>query len=355
MSGDRVLRIAVIPGDGIGQEVVPEGLRVLDARRSRRPLRVRALPLGLPVLPRRPGACSTPTPWSDSSLRRHLLRRRRLAGRARPRQPVGPAPDHLPGLRPVRQHSARPPAARRAQSAETRHGRDHGLGGRSREHRGRIRRHRRPQPRRARPRQGVAIQAGLFTEEGCERIMRYAFELAPAPHAPEGHQRHQVERPAVRHDALGRGLRRVARDYPDVETEHWLVDAMAARIRAAARDVRRGRRQQPVRRHPVRPGRGAGRRIGLAASANLNPERTFPSMFEPVHGSAPDIAGQGIANPIGAIWSAALMLDHLGLPTQAARGHGRHRSHHRRGHADPRPRRHRHHAARSPTRSSRHL
>jgi tartrate dehydrogenase/decarboxylase / D-malate dehydrogenase len=59
--------------------------------------------------------------------------------------------------------------------------------------------------------------------------------------------------------------------------------------------------------------------LGLAASANLNPERRFPSMFEPVHGSAPDIAGQGLANPIGAVGSAAMMLGHLGLPEQAAR------------------------------------
>jgi tartrate dehydrogenase/decarboxylase/D-malate dehydrogenase len=59
--------------------------------------------------------------------------------------------------------------------------------------------------------------------------------------------------------------------------------------------------------------------LGLAASANLNPERRFPSMFEPVHGSAPDIARQGLANPIGAVGSAALMLEHLGLPGQAAR------------------------------------
>ncbi|WP_407939950.1 isocitrate/isopropylmalate family dehydrogenase [Nocardiopsis coralli] len=59
--------------------------------------------------------------------------------------------------------------------------------------------------------------------------------------------------------------------------------------------------------------------LGLAASANLNPERRFPSMFEPVHGSAPDIAGQGLCNPVGAVGSAALMLDHLGLPEEAAR------------------------------------
>ena len=71
--------------------------------------------------------------------------------------------------------------------------------------------------------------------------------------------------------------------------------------------------------------------LGIAASANLDPERRYPSMFEPVHGSAPDIAGQGIANPIGAIWSAALMLDHLGLSDEARAGHGGDRGHDDRG------------------------
>ena len=87
------------------------------------------------------------------TVRRHLLRRGWLARCARPRQPVGSAAGHLPGLRPVRQRSADPPAARRAQSAEERDGRDDGLGGRPREHRGRVRRHRRPQSGRARARQ----------------------------------------------------------------------------------------------------------------------------------------------------------------------------------------------------------
>ncbi len=66
-------------------------------------------------------------------------------------------------------------------------------------------------------------------------------------------------------------------------------------------------------------GSAIGGSLGIAASANLDPERRHPSMFEPVHGSAPDIAGQGIANPIAAIWTAALMLEHLGLPEEAAR------------------------------------
>ena len=89
--------------------------------------------------------------------------------------------------------------------------------------------------------------------------------------------------------------------------------------------VRRRRRQQPVRRHPVRPGPGVAGGIGIAPSANLNPERKFPSMFEPVHGSAPDIAGRNIANPIGTIWSAALMLDHFGSPRGRTRRRERHR------------------------------
>ena len=80
--------------------------------------------------------------------------------------------------------------------------------------------------------------------------------------------------------------------------------------------------------------------IGLAPGANINPEREYPSMFEPVHGSAPDIAGKGLANPIGQIWTGAMMLDHLGHPDAAAADRGRHReARRRRQDADPRPRR----------------
>jgi tartrate dehydrogenase/decarboxylase/D-malate dehydrogenase len=104
-----------------------------------------------------------------------------------------------------------------------------------------------------------------------------------------------------------------------VETEQWLVDAMAARF------VLRPETLEVVVASNLFAdilsdlGSALAGSLGIAASANLNPERRFPSMFEPVHGSAPDIAGQGIANPIGAIWSAALMLDHLGLTDEGAR------------------------------------
>src|SRR5215216_3627254 len=112
---------------------------------------------------------------------------------------------------------------------------------------------------------------------------------------------------------------RVSSDYPDVETEQWLVDAMAARF------VLRPETLEVVVASNLFAdilsdlGSALAGSLGIAASANLNPDGRFPSMFEPVHGSAPDIAGQGIANPIGAIWSAVLMLDHLGQPEAAAR------------------------------------
>ncbi len=111
----------------------------------------------------------------------------------------------------------------------------------------------------------------------------------------------------------------VAADYPSVVTESWLVDAMAARfvLKPETLDVVVASNLFADILSDL--GSALAGSLGIAASANLDPERRYPSMFEPVHGSAPDIAGQGIANPIGAIWSAALMLDHLGLTEEAAR------------------------------------
>src|SRR5438105_15754698 len=165
----------------------------------------------------------------------------------------------------------------------------------------------------------ISIQAGLFTEEGCERIIRFAFDLALT--------RKRLKVTSVtKSNAQQFGMTlwdevfsRVSADYPGVETEQWLVDAMAARF------VLRPETLEVVVASNLFAdilsdlGSALAGSMGIAASANLNPDLRFPSMFEPVHGSAPDIAGQGIANPIGAIWSAALMLDHLGLPEEAAR------------------------------------
>jgi tartrate dehydrogenase/decarboxylase/D-malate dehydrogenase len=165
----------------------------------------------------------------------------------------------------------------------------------------------------------VAIQTSVFTRRGIERIVRFAFDLAM--------KRNKKKRVAsiTKSNAQGfsmvlwdRTFQEVAANYPDVETESLLVDA------AAMNFVRRPQSFDVV----------VGSNLfcdilsdlsaaiigsmGLAASANLDPERRFPSMFEPVHGSAPDIAGRGIVNPLAAILSAAMMLDHLEM-TAAAR------------------------------------
>jgi len=157
----------------------------------------------------------------------------------------------------------------------------------------------------------TAVENSLFTRRGIERIARYAFELART--------RNALMTSVTKSNALTHGMvlwdevvARVARDYPDVRWERMLVDACAYRM------VREpGRFGVLVGSNlfgDILTDLGAALQgsLGLAASANINPEANEPGLFEPVHGSAPDIAGKGIANPIGAIWSGALMLRHLG-------------------------------------------
>ena len=163
----------------------------------------------------------------------------------------------------------------------------------------------------------VAVQSALFTESGCERIIRFAFDLARA------RSRKKVSS-VTKSNAQQYGLvlwdevfRRVAAEYPDVETESVLVDAMSAKFVLNPADLSVVVASNLFADILSDLGSALAGSLGLAASANLNPERRYPSMFEPVHGSAPDIAGRGVCNPIGAIGSAALMLDHLGLPDEA--------------------------------------
>ncbi|MGC5629477.1 tartrate dehydrogenase [Georgenia sp. Z1344] len=158
----------------------------------------------------------------------------------------------------------------------------------------------------------VAVQSSLFTEAGCERIMRFAFDLART------RDRKKVTS-VTKSNAQQYGMvlwddvfRRVAADYPDVETESVLVDAMAAKFVLRPEDLSVVVASNLNADILSDLGSALAGSLGLASSANLNPERRFPSMFEPVHGSAPDIAGKGVANPIGAVLSGALMLDHLG-------------------------------------------
>ena len=165
----------------------------------------------------------------------------------------------------------------------------------------------------------VAVQSSLFTEKGCERIIRFAFDLART------RDKKKVTS-VTKSNAQQYGMvlwdevfARVSKDYPDVETDQWLVDAMAAQFVLHPEELEVVVASNLFADILSDLGSALAGSLGLAASANLNPERRTPSMFESVHGSAPDIAGKGVANPIGTIGSAALMLDHLGLTDEAAR------------------------------------
>ena len=165
----------------------------------------------------------------------------------------------------------------------------------------------------------VANQTAVFTERGCERIIRYAFELALT--RPK-----RTVTSVTKSNAQQYGMtlwddvfNRVRVEYPAVATEQWLVDAMAARfvLRPETLDVVVASNLFGDILSDL--GSAIGGSMGIAASANIDPERRKPSMFEPVHGSAPDIAGRGLANPVATVWSSVLMLEHLGLPEAAAR------------------------------------
>ncbi len=164
----------------------------------------------------------------------------------------------------------------------------------------------------------MAIQESVFTRHGVERAVRYAFELA------------RTRRKRVTGATKSNGIRvtmpffdevffEVAKDFPGIEAGVMHADALAAQLvlRPERFDVIVGSNLLgDILSEITAAITGA---IGIAPSANLDPLRRFPSLFEPIHGSAPDIAGEGIANPIGAIWAGALMLEHLGHPAEAAR------------------------------------
>ena len=165
----------------------------------------------------------------------------------------------------------------------------------------------------------VALQTALFTEVGCERIMRFAFDLART-------RPHKKVSSVTKSNAQQYGMvlwddvfKRVSLDFPDVETESVLVDAMAAKFVLKPEELSVVVASNLNADILSDLGSALAGSLGIASSANLNPERRYPSMFEPVHGSAPDIAGTGVANPIGAIASAALMLRHFGLDDDADR------------------------------------
>ena len=312
-------KIAAIPGDGIGKEVIAAGLRVLDAAAARDGFAVDV----------------THFDWGSD--------RYKATGRLMPEDgtttlkafdaiyfgAVGApdVPDHLTlwGLRlaicqPFDQYAnVRPTrilpgieSPLRGVTAkeldwvivrENSEGEYAGQGGRS--HRGLP--------------QEVATEVSIFTRAGLTRIMRFAFETARS-------RPRKLLTVVTKSNAQRYGMvlwddiaKEVAEDFPDVTWDKMLVDAMTVRMTlnpASLDTIVATNLHADILSDLAAALAGS---IGIAPTANLNPERRFPSMFEPIHGSAFDITGKGIANPVGTFWSAVMMLEHLGESVAAAR------------------------------------
>ncbi len=310
--------IAVIPGDGIGKEVVPEGLRVLDAAARRFGIDfefthydwscetyhrtgVMMPPDGFDLLARSEsiflGAVGWPGVPDHVSLWGLLI-------------PIRRRFDQYVNIRPCRlMPGIVSPLANRTPAdidfvvvRENTEGEYSSVGGRMFE---------------GTPDE-QATQISIFTRRGVDRIVRYAFELAR-----KRGRRHVTS--ATKSNGItytmpfwDERFAAVAKDYADVTTAQFHIDILTAHFVQHPDwfDVVVGSNLFGDILSDLGPALAGS--IGLAASGNINPERTAPSMFEPVHGSAPDIAGRAIANPIGQIWSASLMLDHLGEPQAGA-------------------------------------
>jgi tartrate dehydrogenase/decarboxylase/D-malate dehydrogenase len=166
--------------------------------------------------------------------------------------------------------------------------------------------------------QEMAVQESIFTRHGVDRIVRYACELAMT--RPKKHLTSATKSNGIIHTMpyWDERFAAVAADYPEIRTDKFHIDILTAHFVRHPDwfDVVVGSNLFGDILSDLGP--AVTGTIGIAPSANIDPERRFPSMFEPVHGSAPDIAGQGIANPIGQIWSAAMMLEFMGH--QAAAG-----------------------------------
>ena len=309
-------KIAVIPGDGIGHEVVPEGLRVLEGAGKKFGLSFemthfnwscevyaktgRMMPEdGLEQLKKFDsillGAVGYPGVADHVSLWGLLI-------------PIRRGFDQYVNLRPVRLFKgvATPLANRTPKDIdfvvirENTEGEYSSIGGRIF----------------AGTEQEMAIQETIFTRKGVDRVMRYAFELA---RKRRKHLTSATKSNGIIHTMpyWDERFAAVGKDYPDVKTDQFHIDILTAHFVRNPDwfDVVVGSNLFGDILSDLGPAVAGG--IGIAPSANLNPERKFPSMFEPVHGSAPDIAGRNIANPIGTIWSVALMLDHFGSPEAA--------------------------------------
>ena len=305
-------RIALIPGDGIGREVVPEGVRALKALSGRFTFAMEFVEFpyscehylqtgkmmpedGLEQL--RPfntillGAVGAPQVPDHVSLWGLLIPIRRTFDQYVNLRPVR----LLPGIR-------SPLAGRTAQDIdfvivrENTEGEYSEAGGRLFQGTERE----------------VAVQESVFTRHGVDRIMRYAFNLARR--RPKKHLTSATKSNGIIHTMpfWDERFRAIAKEFPDVKTSQYHIDILTAHFVQHPDwfDVVVGSNLFGDILSDLGPACAGG--IGIAPSANMNPEKIYPSMFEPVHGSAPDIAGKGIANPVATLWSVVLMLDFLG-------------------------------------------
>jgi tartrate dehydrogenase/decarboxylase/D-malate dehydrogenase len=305
-------RIATIPGDGIGAEVVPEGIRVLEAAGRRFAIELawdhfpwncdyytrtgRMMPEdGLDQIRHHDaiflGAVGFPGVPDHVSLWGLLI-------------PIRRAFQQYVNLRPVRLMPGVPCPLRDKQPGdidilivrENNEGEYSSIGGRIFDGTD----------------QEMAVQQSVFTRRGVDRILRYAFELAttrPKKHLTSATKSNGI---TVTMPFWDERFRMMSAQYPEVRADQYHVDILTAHfvLHPEWFDVVVGSNLFGDILSDLGP--GVAGTIGIAPSANLNPEREYPSCFEPVHGSAPDIAGRGIANPIGQIWSGAMMLEHLG-------------------------------------------
>jgi tartrate dehydrogenase/decarboxylase/D-malate dehydrogenase len=315
---ERSYRLAVIPGDGIGKEVVPEGLRVLDAAARRFGFNLtlveydwsceryqktgRMMPEdGLERLRESDaiflGAVGWPSVPDHVSLWGLLI-------------PIRRGFDQYVNLRPCKlMPGARTPLANRGPAdidfvvvRENTEGEYSSLGGRMFEGTERE----------------FVLQQSVFTRIGVDRIIRYAYELARA--RPKKHLTSATKSNGITFTMpyWDERFAAIGQDYPDVRRDQYHIDILCAHFVQHPDwfDVVVGSNLFGDILSDLGPAVAGS--IGIAPSANINPEKRYPSMFEPVHGSAPDIAGRGIANPVGQIWSGAMMLEHLGEREAAA-------------------------------------
>ena len=310
----NTIKIAVIPGDGIGKEVIPEGIRALEAAGSIHGVNFawtefdwscetyhktgRMMPEdGIEQLRDFDaiylGAVGFPGVPDHTSLWGLLI-------------PIRRAFDQYVNLRPVRLFDGVPcPLAGKQPGdidfyvvRENVEGEYSSVGGIQYEGTAHE----------------VVSQVSLFTRRGTDRILNYAFALAqrrPARHLTSATKSNGIFHSMPYWDSR---VKQIAASYPEVTVDQYHIDILTANfVRMPEHfDVVVGSNLFGDILSDLGP--ACAGTIAIAPSANINPERTFPSMFEPVHGSAPDIAGRGIANPIGTIWAGAMMMHHLDYP-----------------------------------------